>query len=469
MATWNGSVTPAGSGRNGGRFSWPSSWRLNWRFNWRGLAWGAALVLAPLLVVVLIMPLGDAGAAAKVSPCGKAVGPFTVHGTKVLAKNGSVFISYGMTVSGLQEGNWTGLVTEDLIKIAATANDWCANTIRIQVNQDLLVGPTATSWDPEYMAAIESEVALAESYHLVVVLNDETNFAPLAIRHYQAGPTPGTEVFWKDMTRFYGNDPQVIFDLYNEPRTSVPYMPDSTLWRLWLNGGTFKHVHYAFGMAALAAYVRYTAGSHNLFWIEGPRYSLSFEGMIRYHALIHVSGVVYAIHHAQGQHNVAAWNAAFGYLVDRRHRARGERGVHQLRAAPEPGDRPDPRLLLAQCPHDGPALPELPDLARHRHERVPAGPGLADQFREAPGQSHHDEREDLELSAGPRNAARPERRSADHVVLRAAERLTLAGSSGQARPDQAGLVGDHDQLGPVSRAELGHHPATCTRALATSR
>src|SRR5580704_11069072 len=77
---------------------------------------GAGLVLAPLLVVVLIMPLGDAesSAAAKASLCGKAVGPFTVHGTKVLAKNGSVFISYGMTVSGLQEGNWTGLVTEDL-------------------------------------------------------------------------------------------------------------------------------------------------------------------------------------------------------------------------------------------------------------------------------------------------------------------------------------------------------------------
>jgi Cellulase (glycosyl hydrolase family 5) len=315
VATWNGSVTSAGSGRFGGRFSLPPSWRFNRRFNWRGLARGAALVLAPLLVAVLIMPLGDAGAAAKVSSCGKAVGPFTVHGTKVLAKNGSVFISYGMTVSGLQEGNWAGLVTEDLIKIAATANGWCANTIRIQVNQDLLLGPTATSFDPEYMAAIESEVSLAESYKLVVVLNDETNFAAQAIRHYQAGPTPGTEVFWKTMTRYYGNDPQVIFDLYNEPRTSVPYMPDSTLWRLWLNGGTFKHVHYAFGMAALAAYVRYTAGARNLFWIEGPRYSLSFEGMIRYHALIHVSGVVYAIHHAQGQHDVKDWNAAFGYLV----------------------------------------------------------------------------------------------------------------------------------------------------------
>src|ERR1700724_1568253 len=205
VATWNGSMTPAGSGRNGWRPGWRFNRRFNWRFNWRRPAPGAALALAPLLVIALIMSLGDAGStAAKASSCGKAVGPFTVHGTKVLAKDGSVFISYGMTVSGLQEGNWEGLVTEDLIKIAATAKYWCANTIRIQVNQDLLLGPKATSFDPQYMAAIESEVSLAESYNLVVVLNDETNFAPQAIRHYQAGPTPGTEVFWKAMTRYYG-------------------------------------------------------------------------------------------------------------------------------------------------------------------------------------------------------------------------------------------------------------------------
>ena len=305
-------MTSAWAARAGRRFSWPRAGR---RFGWQRLTSGAALVLAAVAVPVVIMPLGDAGTSASASSCGKAVGPFTVHGTKVLAGNGSVFISYGMTVSGLQEGNWTGLVTSDLEKIAATANDWCANTVRIQVNQDLLLGPDGTSFDPEYMAAIESEVNLAESYHLVVVLNDETNFSPPAVRHYQADPTPETEVFWKDMTRLYGNDPQIIFDLYNEPRTSVPYMGQATLWRLWLNGGTFKHVHYAFGMAHLAAYVRYTAGARNLFWIEGPRYSLSFAGMIRYHALIHVSNVVYSIHHAQGAHDLAAWNAAFGYLV----------------------------------------------------------------------------------------------------------------------------------------------------------
>jgi hypothetical protein len=294
------------------RFRWPRAGR---RFSGQRLISTAVLVLAAVAVPVVIMPLGDAGTAAKASACGKAVGPFTVDGTKVLAKNGSTFVSYGMTVSGLQEGNWTDLIESDLEKIAATADDWCANTVRIQVNQDLLLGPNAAGFNEEYMAAVESEVALAENYGLVVVLNDETNFSPLAVRRYQNGPTPGTEVFWKDMAKVYGNDPQVIFDLFNEPRTFKPGMSASQEWRLWLDGGTFEGVYYPFGMAQLAAYVRYAVGAHNLFWVEGPRYSLTFAGMVRYHALLHVSGVVYSIHHAQGLHDVQDWNAAFGYLV----------------------------------------------------------------------------------------------------------------------------------------------------------
>jgi hypothetical protein len=311
VATWRG---PDTAGRDGGPPGRRFSWLFSWRFNWPGLLRGVALVLAPVLVVVAIAPLsGDETAQA--APCGKAAGPFTVHGTQVLARNGSVFISYGMSVSGLQDGHWTQLVAGDRARIKATAKDWCANTVRIQLNQDLLLGSNAQHFNSKYLAAIESEVSLAESYHLVVVLNDETNFAPVPVRRGQAGPTPGTEVFWKDLTRIYGHDPQVIFDLFNEPRTSVPAMGQATLWRLWLDGGTFDGVHYPFGMAALAAYVRNTLGAENLLWIEGPRYSLSFAGMIRYHALIHVSGVVYAIHHAQGAHDVQVWNSAFGYLV----------------------------------------------------------------------------------------------------------------------------------------------------------
>src|SRR3984957_17153280 len=150
-------MTPAGSGRGGG-------WRPGWRLNWHALAWGVALVLAPLLVVVLLLPLGDGGSTAKASACGKAVGPFTVHGTKVLAGNGSEFISYGMSVSGLQEGNWPQLVTRDLDRIKATALAWCANTVRIQADEDFLLGTNGKQFNSEYLAAIESEVSLAESY-----------------------------------------------------------------------------------------------------------------------------------------------------------------------------------------------------------------------------------------------------------------------------------------------------------------
>jgi hypothetical protein len=40
--------------------------------------------------------------------------------------------------------------------------------------------------------------------------------------------------------------------------------------------------------------VRITVGAQNLFWIEGPGNSSSFAGMVGQHALLKVSGVVYA-------------------------------------------------------------------------------------------------------------------------------------------------------------------------------
>jgi hypothetical protein len=165
------------------------------------------------------------------------------------------------------------------------------------------------------MTAIESEVSLAESDHLVVVLNDETNIATPAEEAVQKGPTPGTETFWQDMTKVYGSDPQVIFDLFNEQRMYHAGMPLAQMWELWRDGGSFDGVTYPFGMAVLAAYVRTTLGAHNLFWIEGPRYSSTFAGMVQEQALLNVSNVVYAVHHPTGPAKPASWDADFGYLV----------------------------------------------------------------------------------------------------------------------------------------------------------
>ena len=247
--------------------------------------------------------------------CGRVSGPFSVSGTQVLDGSGKPFVSYGLTVAGLQSPDWRDYTGMDLQSIAATANDWCANTVRLQLDQDDLLGPAGTGLDQAYLAAIRAEVALAESLKLVVVLNDETNLSLVPARYNERGPTPATETFWKDLARLYGHDPQVILDLFNEPRTYSGGMSLAQEWHLWLDGGTFEGTTYPFGMAALASYVRTTLGARNLFWIEGPNFSASFAGMVRQRALLHVTGVVYAVHHPGGQPDPTTWNDDFGYLV----------------------------------------------------------------------------------------------------------------------------------------------------------
>ena len=255
------------------------------------------------------------GAAAPAEPwCGKAFGPFSVHGTQVLGQGGQAFVSYGITISGLQGLYWNDSLGPNLAMIAATADSWCANTVRLQLSQDNLLGPNGTSLNRAYLRAIESEVTMAEQDNLVVVLNDNTEFAPPATWKFQHGPTPATETFWRVLARLYGHDPQVIFDLFNEPRTYVPGMAQALEWRLWLHGGRIGGVSY-FGMAELAEYVRNTLGARNLFWIQGPFYSYSLAGMVSNGAVLKVSGVVYAVHHPIGPPDRATWAADFGYLV----------------------------------------------------------------------------------------------------------------------------------------------------------
>jgi len=274
----------------------------------------AVLALAAMVAVGTAAPASAATAAAGPS-CLKAAGPFSVHGTQVVGRGGQPFVSYGLTVPGLQVLNWRNFTGLDQQKIVAAAVDWCANTVRLQLSQDNLFGPNGTGFDQTYMHAIQFEVALAESYSLVVVINDQTEFGGPVARSTQRGPTAATEAFWKDMAGLYGNDPQVIFDLFNEPRTYSVGMTQAQEWQLWLNGGWFGGTFYPFGMAGLAAYVRNNLGARNLFWVEGPDNSHSFAGMVSHGALLKVSNVVYALHHPAGLTNPASWDADLGYLV----------------------------------------------------------------------------------------------------------------------------------------------------------
>ncbi len=324
------------------------------RTGWHPVVAGLALTLATILSAAAT-PRADAAPTPAGRSCGKAVGPFSVDGTQVLGPDGKAFVSYGVTVPGLQGPDWQASINMDLEKITASAQDWCANTVRLQLSQDNLLGPDGTRLDQAYMTAIQAEVSAAESAHLVVVLNDSTEVTAPAWNG-ELGPTQATKTFWKDLSQTYGEDPQVIFDLFNEPRMYYSGMSLAQEWHLWLDGGRFLGADYPFGMAQLAGYVRNALHAQNLFWVEGPRYSVSFAGMVREGAVLKVGGVVYAVHHPAGAHDGSTWYGDFGYLpltgvapvVD------GEWTNYEPAPTPKPADMP------TSCWPDAPtAVPEF--------------------------------------------------------------------------------------------------------------
>jgi Cellulase (glycosyl hydrolase family 5) len=296
--------------------------RLSIRRRWRLTALGAALSLTAIAAGTQIAPSAAAAApaapsAARPTCAGKAAtGPFKINPknrTQVIGAKGAVFISYGITIPGLAGGNWKSLEALDRAKIQATVADWCGNTVRLQVSQDDLLGTSGTGLNKAYLMAIEDQVFYAQERHLVVVINDSTESAPPSVAGQQLGPTKATETFWKEMTTFYGQVPDVIFDLFNEPREPNPGSVQAD-WSQWRNGtpGT-PYI----GMETLAKYVR-ARGARNLFWVEGPNVAVSFAGMIRSDGELtqSVGPFVYAVHHPSGAHTRASWFADFGYLIN---------------------------------------------------------------------------------------------------------------------------------------------------------
>jgi hypothetical protein len=270
------------------------------------LARPVILLAAPLLAIGLAVAPGalSAARAATATSCATAQGPFHDDGTKVLASDGSVYIPYGITVPGLAHADYQDFTASDDADIQATAEDWCANTLRLQVAQDNLVGSDGSTFSPTFMDAIEAEVTLAESYHLVVVINAQTQDVG-----HEPGPTNATHEFWNDIAAVYGSDPQVVFDLFNEPHVNAG--STAADWQAWQHGATVGGTSYL-GMQTLLSDVR-ADGATNLAWIEGPFTATTLAQVKSYP----VTGgpLMYAIHHPSGAHNSATWWADFGYLV----------------------------------------------------------------------------------------------------------------------------------------------------------
>ena len=248
--------------------------------------------------------------------CLRATGPFAVAGTTVTQADGKIYSPYGASLSTLQ--TWPApqfdsnasdtAVTQSEKQIKAIAGAWCGNTVRLQLEQDELVGIHGNLINQSYLADIKKVVSYAESFGLVVVLNAQTEPAGHSTTGSEPMANANTKSFWHTLDQAYANDPQVIDDLFNEPRNQS--------WSQW-HDGSGSYV----GMQALADYVR-SDGSKNLFWIEGEGYSNDLQQVIQNSSLrISGRGIVYAVHDpTNGGNSVSspsAWNTAFGDFVNK--------------------------------------------------------------------------------------------------------------------------------------------------------
>lgn len=348
------------------------------RAAWAG-AWLGALTLLAGTVPVLAQasPAGATAAAtamtaatgapaATAAGCAHAVahpqGPFKIasdHRT-VLNANGTPFVSYGTTVPGLSQDNFAtdssyvkSVVTgKDIPKINATADHWCANTVRLQVSQHDVTqnttvdgGSCTTSAGQAFLTkALDPEVKAAEAKKLAVVINDQTESDQLPTNkqfpNEEKDPTKATFTFWNCVTahkeswgsgRTYAQDPDVIFDIFNEPRADAACAAYGHYnMKLWRNGGQgtcgSDQPKYQ-GMDAVAYHIRHFDHATNLLWVEGPGVANTLAGLDRgcapaANCLItaDLGPVVYAIHHPQissaAQANSSTWWLEFGYLVD---------------------------------------------------------------------------------------------------------------------------------------------------------
>ena len=254
------------------------------------------------------------GKPAAAAACRHVSGPFRRAQNMIIGAGGQRYIPYGITVTGLGNPNWKTHHAGDDAEIDAAAGSWCANTVRLQILQYALLGPgkSGVAVNTTFLGLIEGEVAAALNDGLVVVLNDQTEGggSPTAV----GMPTAQTEAFWKVMSRVYGSNPDVVFDLFNEPRRTV-FRTEAGTWKFWKHGGDYHGQHFI-GMEPLARYIR-SRGAKNLFWIEGPHTAGTLDEVVS-HQITGAGPLEYGINHPGGvdvPHNPADWYTRFGYAA----------------------------------------------------------------------------------------------------------------------------------------------------------
>ncbi len=265
-----------------------------------------------------------------------------VQGTKLVsASSGCSVRLTGVDVDGIEwsptgEGPPNGDGGDMTQSITVAVNTWNCNFVRIPLNQDYWFGYDTggdnsssttqnTTLETNYRNYVANVVNTASALDCYVELDlhwsGNGSWGSSTNVKQQSMPDENSIAFWHSVAAIFANNPDVLFDLYNEP------YPTTNTWYTWQNGGTSNEGFTCPGFQTLVQTVRDT-GAKNVIIVGGVTWAKDLTG-VPSHAMVDRNtgntlngyGIMYEEHnydninYPSGNDNASTWEQYIGAAV----------------------------------------------------------------------------------------------------------------------------------------------------------
>lgn len=200
-----------------------------------------------------------------------------VIGNKILNNSNIAIRLTGVNVGSLEYTPKGEYITKG---VQAAFDNWNSYVIRLPLNQDYWFGYRGS--DPEAYRSIVSSVVHAATIRNRYVILDlhwsgQGDWGQSSGQHKM--PDDNSIIFWQSVSSVFGNNPAVLFGLYNEP--------NSVTWDIWQNGGSVTDggiTYHTPGLQKMIEAVR-DVGAKNICIVGGLDWAYDLTG-ISSHVLV---------------------------------------------------------------------------------------------------------------------------------------------------------------------------------------
>lgn len=203
-----------------------------------------------------------------------------VSGNKLVDSSGNTVRLKGVNICSME---WLTLGENMVGSTIEAFDNWSCNVIRIPINQDFWFGygpgqnGDSTAHREEFYKVVQQ--AVKRNKYIIVDLHWSDKGIWGHDYGQQSMPDDNSITFWQSICKVYGNNPNVLLGLYNEPH-------DIT-WEQWKNGGLIQHKAEAFhapGFQQLVQVIRDT-GARNICIVGGMDWAYDLTGINNGYAL----------------------------------------------------------------------------------------------------------------------------------------------------------------------------------------